>query len=190
MDQMAKCPYLEQSHCPIKEDAHLNVVPLNTKHYKNSQSAGFYAKSTPQIGLPSLIILCPHSKQFFNVNRSILGSSNINLNILCLFTSVPFKSINITSSSHWKHFCHYFMFTCFFLPSFFLFKPHLCPLFCLLFPFSHLFSFCTVIRLCSGPCSSFMFISDPRLFSPHKPLIPVDSLRFFSFTFQRLLLPQ
>ena len=33
---MATCPCLKQSHCPIKEDPHLNVVPLNTKYYKNS----------------------------------------------------------------------------------------------------------------------------------------------------------
>lgn len=87
---MATCHCLKQSPCPIKGDPHSSTGPLNVKCYRHFSSAGCYDKSTPNIGLPFLTILWPHSKYVFkNINSRIMDSPNIVdlmvLIFLCVF---------------------------------------------------------------------------------------------------------
>ena len=107
-----------------------------------------------------------------------------------MFIFELFKSINITNPPLGNTF-HHFILMCFFLPSYFLCEPHLCPLFCLLFPFS---------LVCSASVQSFLFALpltpascsfQPPPFFLHKPLwfqLTVLGFWFVCFFFFSLLL--
>lgn len=88
---MATWHCLKPSPRPVKGDPRSSTGPLSADCYRSFSSAGCYDKSTPQIDLPFLTILWPHSKYAFkNINSRLTDSPNIvDLMVLyfCLFFS-------------------------------------------------------------------------------------------------------
>lgn len=96
--------------------------------------------------------------------QNLTSYAHLSLDLRAIQINKYYKSFSLET------FFHYFMFTCFFLPSSFLCKPRLCPLFCLLFPFS---------LVCSALYNHFSLLwpllqphvhFSLHLFSLHKPL--------------------